>query len=611
MKKMVVIAVVMTIAMLFVVGSSAFAEDAGQQLEAKYGRVTDSAYLPIWGIVKDVATAAKLKSWRFVILNTPELNAMALPDGRVYLTKGMADELYLKRPIGDDYAGLAFVMGHEIAHVVYRHSDQQEGIFVAKAVSDILVDIFVDNENAKNSWKTGTDLAGGLVFAKHSRADEYEADKGGFLFSTAAGFRAQGGVEAMTLLLNKYGRGDAGMPVIGWFASHPDTKNRLAALQKMAGGSEIGNRKSEVGNRESDIRNPKSEIRIASRPKGTIPNLRVAVIRSDVHGDAPSPYELNDRVRLAVEGNLQRAGIPVVGRGESLEATRREKNMDDADVRTQPNKKGVWVATTNLELDTFIEKKLTRLGVTISWSDYGIQVGDMVETKTKMNGKCVSIETGEIRPVVVVATNRRRIDQLTVYLPRGGGSGVHLDVQGQVEEMIRASVDQCADMFVSELLRVAGQIPTQDGADLAPVVVEQSSTSTTENRSASRYPNSQYQGSRDYEQPVAVPKPFEQVPVRVERLNGRTRIITGEETPNTPNPPNNPNISTLLPAGLQKATVNIPFAVWTRATGKVVAVIKNGKEKIFAADENQNWLSGDKVMGVSEQLAQVIAKSCK
>ncbi|HUR81092.1 MAG TPA: M48 family metalloprotease, partial [Thermoanaerobaculia bacterium] len=56
--------------------------------------------------------------WTFTVLDTPIVNAMALPGGYVYVTRGMLERINSE----DELAG---VIGHEIAHVTARHSAQQ------------------------------------------------------------------------------------------------------------------------------------------------------------------------------------------------------------------------------------------------------------------------------------------------------------------------------------------------------------------------------------------------------------------------------------------------------------------------------------------------------
>ena len=87
----------------------------------EYGVVNDAALQAyVNGVGQKLAAAshrAKLK-WTFTVLDSPEVNAFALPGGYVYVTRGIMAYL-------DSEAELAGVLGHEIGHVTARHGAQQ------------------------------------------------------------------------------------------------------------------------------------------------------------------------------------------------------------------------------------------------------------------------------------------------------------------------------------------------------------------------------------------------------------------------------------------------------------------------------------------------------
>jgi hypothetical protein len=69
--------------------------------------------------------------------------------------------------------------------------------------------------------------------SSESRQDEYEADKNALILIQKAGYRPEAAVTVLKRLQSRYGNGDAKVPVIGWFASHPDTGNRIKRLEAL------------------------------------------------------------------------------------------------------------------------------------------------------------------------------------------------------------------------------------------------------------------------------------------------------------------------------------------------------------------------------------------
>jgi Zn-dependent protease with chaperone function len=210
---------------LFWLALGALAADFGQQVEAKYGLDADFATnLRVQLIGQRIARAAEMPNETFKVFNNGELNAFALPDGRVYLTSMMA------RAVPDDE--LAFVLGHEITHIREKHSNGQQKRALGGAIlGAILVAVL---GGSSNDIRLGADIAGGLTYGHYSRKDEHRADAGGVRLMTQAGYDPRKAAEAMQRLIDKYGTGDAKVPVLGWFASHPDSGSRKGRLLALA-----------------------------------------------------------------------------------------------------------------------------------------------------------------------------------------------------------------------------------------------------------------------------------------------------------------------------------------------------------------------------------------
>lgn len=100
----------------------------------------------------------------FTVLDTPIINAFALPGGYVYVTRGLVE-------LANDEAELAGVMAHEIGHVTGRHSAERYGSNVAATLANLGVAILAGGQAAQLS-STATQLA----LQSYSRDQELEAD---------------------------------------------------------------------------------------------------------------------------------------------------------------------------------------------------------------------------------------------------------------------------------------------------------------------------------------------------------------------------------------------------------------------------------------------------
>jgi len=210
--------------------------DTGADLERKYGVVTDPALnarlervgtIVFWAVRENYPDFKRSKTkFRFKILKDKDLNAMALPDGRVYVTSSMMQAL-ADRP--DDE--LAALLGHEATHVAQKHSRHQ---MKQTLIGTVLGALLGKAAGGGDNVGTGAQIGGGLAGAAYSRDDEYRADAGGVQLACAAGYDPQAMAHVLETLKAKYGRGQAKVPVIGWLASHPDTGKRVENAQRRA-----------------------------------------------------------------------------------------------------------------------------------------------------------------------------------------------------------------------------------------------------------------------------------------------------------------------------------------------------------------------------------------
>jgi predicted Zn-dependent protease len=151
------------------------------------------------------------------------VNAFAVPGGYIYVNRGLIDR-------AKNLSELAGVLGHEIGHVVKRHSikqmQQQQGAQVGVALGCVLLNVCNSNVAA-----TGINLAGSAVFAKFSRDDETQADEVGIDNVVRAGISPKGITEMFQILLDER-QADPGSVEL-WFGTHPTEESRIADTQRI------------------------------------------------------------------------------------------------------------------------------------------------------------------------------------------------------------------------------------------------------------------------------------------------------------------------------------------------------------------------------------------
>jgi len=163
--------------------------------------------------------------WQFYVVNTDVVNAFALPGGIIYVNRGVLER-------ADRMDELAGVMGHEIEHVVRRHSvkqmEQMQGANMGVALTCALTNI-CSNQAAAAAINVG----GTAIFAKFSRTDEVQADEGGFHNLMNAGISPEGMLSFFQKLLAEEQQSGSSGAANSWFADHPGTEDRIADIQRM------------------------------------------------------------------------------------------------------------------------------------------------------------------------------------------------------------------------------------------------------------------------------------------------------------------------------------------------------------------------------------------
>ncbi len=166
--------------------------------------------------------------WTFRVIDTPVVNAFAIPGGHIFVTRGILATL-------NSDAQLAGVMGHEIGHVTARHTAKQMTQQQIAGLGLGLGTAFVHGfDKVAGLASQGI----GLLFLKYSRDDETQADELGIRYATRAGFDPRE-IPATYAMLKKLSEKE-GQSIPGFLSTHPDpgdreTRTRTLADQAVAG----------------------------------------------------------------------------------------------------------------------------------------------------------------------------------------------------------------------------------------------------------------------------------------------------------------------------------------------------------------------------------------
>ncbi len=168
------------------------------------------------------AAKADYKFKFHVLADDQTVNAFALPGGQIFVTMGMLKLLETK-------GELAGVLGHEIAHVIARHSaEQMAKMQLTQGLTGAAVMATYDPENP--STQTGAAVAaliGNLVNMKYGREDELESDKWGIRLMHQSGYDPRAMIRVMQVLAKA---GGGAQPE--FFSTHPNPENRVAKIQQ-------------------------------------------------------------------------------------------------------------------------------------------------------------------------------------------------------------------------------------------------------------------------------------------------------------------------------------------------------------------------------------------
>lgn len=176
---------------------------------------------------EETAEQFRETGFTFRVLDSPVVNAFALPGGYVYVTRGLMAHM-------NNEAQLSVVIGHEIGHVAARHSSQR-GLQQTLGSVVVLGGTILGQELLGLPGETILNLssqAAGLLFLSYSRNHERESDRLGVEYAAKTGYVAAEGAAFFTSLKRISER--AGQSIPSLLSSHPDPGERERYIPRKA-----------------------------------------------------------------------------------------------------------------------------------------------------------------------------------------------------------------------------------------------------------------------------------------------------------------------------------------------------------------------------------------
>jgi predicted Zn-dependent protease len=162
--------------------------------------------------------------YEFNVVNSSELNAYALPGGKISITRGLLSRM-------DNEAQLASVLGHEIGHVTARHvanalTRQLTTQIVLAAASTYMKEKEIKH---REYYSLAGLLATKFMMLKFSRSQESQADDLGIQYMAKLNYNTEGFVQMLEILQSAQSREPT--VVEGWMSSHPLTRDRIESAE--------------------------------------------------------------------------------------------------------------------------------------------------------------------------------------------------------------------------------------------------------------------------------------------------------------------------------------------------------------------------------------------
>lgn len=287
-------------------------------------------------------------TWSYTVVDSPAVNAFALPGGFIYVTRGIL-------PFLRNEAELAAVLGHETGHVAARHSAAAYSRELAVGGGLGVLGVLVPKTQPLQGLASASFQ---LLFLRHSRQAELEADQLGTRYESAAGWDPQSMPDLLTTLgrLDEASGSSRGVP--NWALTHPPAADRIARVQEAVTSARAAGGR--ATNRAEFERRLAGLVYGDSREQGLVrgsefvhPIMRFAVRFPDGWDIANGAEQVSavereeGQVGMVLEVESGAGSVEQVARAEMARAGLRETSGQPTDVNGLPAYVGVYEGAAN------------------------------------------------------------------------------------------------------------------------------------------------------------------------------------------------------------------------------------------------------------------------
>ncbi|BEG97766.1 peptidase M48 [Bacteroides sedimenti] len=177
------------------------------------------AYLKSQGLESEIQNFA----WEFHLVKDTSANAFCMPGGKIVVNEGIL-------PYTKTEAGLAIVVGHEVAHAVAKHSAERMSQQLLVSYGGQALGTLMQKKSSTTQMLAQQVFGLGAQYGymlPYSRKNEYEADRMGLVFAAMAGYNPEVAVE----FWQRMSQGGKSIPA--FLSTHPSDEARIANLKKV------------------------------------------------------------------------------------------------------------------------------------------------------------------------------------------------------------------------------------------------------------------------------------------------------------------------------------------------------------------------------------------
>lgn len=166
---------------------------------------------------------AQQNKWEYQLVNNPAVNAFCLPGGKIVFFNGIM-------PLAQNDAGIATIMGHEMAHAVARHGNERLSQQLAVALGGVSLAIAMRDkpDEARNLFLAVYGVGGVVSTLAYSRKHEYEADKLGMVFMAVSGYDPEEAIR----FWERMEKHQASAQIPQFLSTHPHHSSRITEMKK-------------------------------------------------------------------------------------------------------------------------------------------------------------------------------------------------------------------------------------------------------------------------------------------------------------------------------------------------------------------------------------------